>query len=344
MKVLQVMAGRHHGGAETAFVDTVIALYKSGLQQEIIVRKNAACSELLKSHNIPVLELSFRKFMDFTTRKLISSKIKQFKPDIVQTWMNRASSFCPVGEFIHIGWFGGYYQAKNYKNCQYLVGVTPDICRHQQTIGWPKSKVKVLRTFSHQKRSPPLERELFKTPKNAPLLLALARLHSKKGLDVLLKAIVQIPEAYLWIAGDGPLELQLKELTNTLGLNERVRFLGWRNDRAALLATADICVFPSRYEPFGTVMAEAWAHQIPLIAAASQGPKAHIIHEVNGILTAIDDVAGLTTAIQRVINQPELKARLVQGGLETFNKDFTEQAVVNSYKIFYQQILDHSCP
>ena len=55
MKILQVMAGQHHGGAETAFVDTVIALYKSGLQQEIIVRQNAACSELLKSHNIPVL-------------------------------------------------------------------------------------------------------------------------------------------------------------------------------------------------------------------------------------------------------------------------------------------------
>jgi len=342
MRVLQVMAGQHHGGAETAFVDTVIALHKSGLQQEVIIRKNASCSAILKAHNLPVLELPFRKLFDFTTRKSISSKINLFQPDIVQTWMNRASSFCPAGGFIQIGWFGGYYQAKNYQNCQYLVGVTPDICQHQEALGWPKSKVKVLRTFSHQERSSPLKRSLFETPEEAPLLLALARLHSKKGLDILLNALVQIPTAYLWIAGDGPLEKQLKELTRTLGLNDRVRFLGWRNDRAALLATADICVFPSRYEPFGTVMAEAWAHQIPLIAAASQGPKAHIINEVNGLLVPIDNVEELIKSIQKVIRQPDLKASLIQGGLDTFNKDFTEQAIVNSYKMFYQQILKHS--
>jgi glycosyltransferase involved in cell wall biosynthesis len=341
MRVLQVMAGRHHGGAETAFVDTVIALQKNGLQQEAIVRKNASCSTHLKAHNIPVLELPFRKFLDFTTRKSISIKIKQFQPNLVQTWMNRASSFCPSGDFIQIGWFGGYYKAKNYQNCQYLIGVTPDICQHQQAIGWPKSRVRVLRTFSPQNYSVPLKRALFETPEDAPLLLALARLHPKKGLDVLLKALAQVAGAYLWIAGDGPLEKPLKELTKTLGINDRVRFLGWRTDREALLATADICVFPSRYEPFGTVMTEAWSHQVPLIAAASQGPKAHIINEVNGLLIAVDSVEELVTAIQKIIYKPDLKASLVRGGLETFNKEFTEQAVVNSYKTFYQQILQH---
>lgn len=336
------MAGRFHGGAETAFADTVIALHKSGLNQEVVIRKNASCREIIRANNIPVLELPFRKFFDFTTRGKISRKIKQFQPHIVQTWMNRASSLCPQGDFIHIGWFGGYYKAKNYKNCQYLVGVTPDICQHQQAIGWPASKVKVLRTFSHQEPSQKLDRRLYDTPDRAPLLLALARLHPKKGLDVLLKALAQVPEAYLWIAGDGPLEDELKGLSRTLGVNDRVRFLGWRTDRAALLATADLCVFPSRYEPFGTVMAEAWAHGIPLIAAASAGPKAHIVDGSNGLLVAIDDVEGLAIAIRKVLSEPDLKAKIIQGGYQSFKKEFTEQAVVKSYKMFYRQILKSS--
>jgi len=67
-----------------------------------------------------------------------------------------------------------------------------------------------------------------------------------------------------------------------LGLESRVRFSGWRDDRAALLAAADICVFPSRYEPFGTVTVDAWAAKRPLIAAAAQGPKAYVTDGTDG--------------------------------------------------------------
>ena len=111
------------------------------------------------------------------------------------------------------------------------------------------------------------------TPAGATVLLALSRLHEKKGLDVLLRALAELPGCVAWIAGDGPLEADLKALAAKLGVADRARFLGWRSDRGALLRAADICVLPSRWEPFGTVMLEAWAAGMPLVAAASQGPK-----------------------------------------------------------------------
>src|SRR4029077_20346142 len=87
-------------------------------------------------------------------------------------------------------------------------------------------------------------------PADATALLAPSRLHEKKGLDILLASLADLPGCIAWLAGDGPLEADLKALAARLGVAGRVRFLGWRTDRGPLLAAADICVLPSRWEPF----------------------------------------------------------------------------------------------
>jgi glycosyltransferase involved in cell wall biosynthesis len=339
MKALQIMAGKGVGGAETAFMDTVIALHKRGLQQHAVIRAGAPCEPFLRQAGIEVTVLPFRKFFDFTTTRTISHIIRTFKPDIVQSWMNRATQFCPKMNQVHVGWFGGYYKAKNYTQCDYLVGVTPDICAHQTNSGWPAAKVQVLRTFAPIDDSKPVNRGDLDTPGDVPLLLNLARLHPKKAIDVLLKAMIHIPKAYLWIAGDGPLKEELEQMSRDLGVSDRVRFLGWRNDRTALLKTCDICVFPSRYEPFGTVMAEAWGYKVPLVTAASAGPKAHVVNGENGMLVPIDDVDALAKAVNDVIEDKALRDKIVAGGYATFEQDFSEEKVTESYLEFYNRVL-----
>ncbi len=61
------------------------------------------------------------------------------------------------------------------------------------------------------------------------------------------------------------------------------QFLGWRNDRGALLAASTFVAFPSRYEPFGTVTVDAWAASRPLVAADAVGPAAYVQDGVNGL-------------------------------------------------------------
>ena len=199
--------------------------------------------------------------------------------------------------------------------------------------------VQVLRTFAVAEEDEAVSRVQFGAPPDAPVLLALARLHPKKAMDILLKALVNVPKAHLWIAGDGPLRDELEQLSQSLGLQDRVRFLGWRNDRAALLKASDVCVFPSRYEPFGTVMVEAWAYDIPLVTAASAGPKAHVINGENGLLVPIDDIEALTDAINSVLSDSKLRKKIIAGGRKTYESTFTEEKVVESYTNFYKKIL-----
>src|SRR5262249_26461488 len=156
-------------------------------------------------------------------------------------------------------------------------GVTPDIVAHMLARGIPRARAHLVPTFPALEVGPPVDRASLATPGDAIVLLTLSRLHEKKGLDVLIDALAELPRCIAWIAGDGPLEKDLKARAARLGVADRVRFLGWRTDRGALLAAANICVLPSRWEPFGTVMLEAWAAGTPLLAAASKGPAALIV-------------------------------------------------------------------
>jgi glycosyltransferase involved in cell wall biosynthesis len=186
---------------------------------------------------------------------------------------------------------------------------------------------------------PPTPREPLDTPLDAPLLLALSRLHPAKGLDTLLQALAREPRAYLWIAGDGPLKDELPRQATELGVADRVRFLGWRDDRAALLEACDIVVFPSRYEPFGTVSLEAWGYKRPLVAAASDGPAGLVRDGEDALLVPIDDAAALARAITRVIDDADLAAHLVAQGAVRYEADFTEAACVQRYRTLFERLL-----
>jgi glycosyltransferase involved in cell wall biosynthesis len=183
----------------------------------------------------------------------------------------------------------------------------------------------------------PTDRASLDTPKEAPLLLAMGRLHDAKAHDVALEALAEIPDAYLWIAGVGPLETKLKAMAAAMGVDRRVRFLGWRTDPSALYGAADVCVFPSRYEPLGNVVIQAWAHGLPVVAAASQGPAALIREDVDGLLAPIDDAPALAAAVRRLLDDRGFAQRLADAGQRRVASDFSEAAVVDQWRRLFAE-------
>ena len=334
MRVLQVMAGAPHGGAETCFVDTVQALHRAGIDQRIVIRRDPARAKILRDSGLDPVELSFgARWIDLPTRFGLARVIAAYKPDIAMAWMRRAGSYMTRGGAVNLGWFGGFYDLKYSRNCDHLAGMSADMRDHIVKSGWPAERAHVLRAYAPEARGRRLDRP------EAPLLLALGRLHEAKAFDVLIDAIADVPAAHLWIAGEGHLRASLEQQIARLGLGDRVRLLGWRNDRQDLLATCDVCVFPSRYEPFGIVSIEAWAAKVPLIATRSAGPGALIEDGSDGLLVPIDDRAALTEAMNRLIGDRALQAKLVAGGRRRYEAEFTEAAVVASYKALFEKML-----
>ncbi len=340
MKIMHVMAGAPTGGAENIFLEDVLALADGGIEQHVVTRPNNAfrLAELARK-GIGVTTARFDRFVRWPTRRRLKQAITSFAPDIIQYWMGRAGTYAVPNGPPQIGWYGGYYKRARFQRCAYHIGLTPDLVKHIVDQGVPQRQAELIHTYAEFPDVAPADRALLDTPADAPLLLALARLHWKKGLDILLKALPDVPGAYVWIAGDGPLKSDLEQQARDLGVADRVRLLGWRDDRAALLAAADVCVFPSRYEPFGTVTVDAWASRTPLVAAASAGPKAYVKDRENGMLVDIDNVQGLTDAINAVINDTALRDRIVAGGTETYRSTFTKDAFIRDSLAFYERIL-----
>ncbi|MBI5121615.1 MAG: glycosyltransferase [Rhodospirillales bacterium] len=338
IRVMQAMAGAQFGGAEAFFVRLAIGLHNKGLDQQLVIRNHPQRAKYLRDHGLDVIELPFGGRFDLKTRFAFKKAVAQFKPKLVLTWMNRATQFCPEGDFVHVGRLGGYYDLKYYQRCKHLIGNTEDIVEYLKKQGWAAERAHYLPNFVSAEKLPPIDRKSLFTPPNAPLILALGRLHKNKAFDVLLKAMGQVPDAYLWLAGEGELRAELEALAQQVGVKPRVRFLGWRDDVAALYAAADIFVCPSRHEPLGNVVLEAWAQGKPVIAADSYGPGTLIQHGENGLLVPVDDAQAMGQALQWMVRNPGEARRMAEAGQRTYESDFTEGRVVERYIEFFESI------
>jgi len=336
------MAGAPHGGAEAFFERLALAFQRAGIEQRVAIRRDPARAARLRRGGIEPLELRFGGWLDFSTRPALRRAIAVFKPKVVLTWMSRATALCPAPgkalPFVLVGRLGGYYDLKYYRHCQHLVANTEDIRRHLVAAGWPAERAHYLPNFVDATPGAPLRRSELQTAADTFTLLALGRLHRNKGFDTLLRALADLPRTVLWLAGEGPEEAALKSLARELGIAERVRFLGWREDTASLLAACDVLVCPSRHEPLGNVVIEAWAQSRPVIAAASAGPASLIRAGENGLLVPVDDVGALAAAIRAAMNDPEHRRRLAQAGRMAYEASFTEAAVVAQYRGFFDRI------
>jgi len=339
MRILQAMAGAEFGGAEAFFVRLVIALRRAGVEQRVVIRENPSRASLLRAGGIEPLELPFGGALDWQTSRSLKKEISAFKPDIVLTWMNRATLMCPQGDFVHLARLGGYYDLKYYQKCDHLLGNTADIISYLGKQGWPEDRAHYLPNFVSAADAKPLLRKHFFTPDTVPLILGLGRLHENKAFDVLLKALARVPNAYLWIAGDGPLREDLDKLSEKLAVKPRVRFLGWRDDVPALMKTSDLLVCPSRHEPLGNVVIEAWAQNLPVVAADSYGPGTLIKNLESGVLVPVDDEISMAKAIRMTLEDGDLRKLIVRRGRAAYDTKFTEQIVVGRYMELLDKVL-----
>ena len=340
MRLLQLMAGAEYGGAEEFFVRLALAFERANVNQRVVIRGYSSRQAQLATGGVRTDTLPFRRWFDVRTNVKLRNIIRDWRPDIVLTWMSRASHACPKflfgREFVHVGRLGGYYKLKYFQGCDHLIGNTPGMVEYVRGLGWPDKSSHYLPNFVSERRMPPLDRRILDTPDHAPLLLGLGRLHENKAFDVLLEAVELLPDHWLWVAGTGPEEAALKSQAKRLGIEQRVRFLGWCEDVAPLFSAANILVCPSRSEPFGNVVHEAWAQHVPVIAAASEGLQQLVHHGVNGLLVPIDDACALAESVKKLTGA--YAKELADSGWDRYRESYNEATVVSGYLEFFNSV------
>ncbi len=343
MKILHILSDRTaQGGTPIFALDVIFALHERGVKQFVICRPYDDFLHPLRKAGIPFETVDFNKWNKWFMKKWIPRRvyrrIKSYVPDVVHCWKPQAAEWTLAGSgTVVLSWFGGYLDMKHHKHCDYWMGCTPDLADWIEKKSGHPDRVFMVNTFVSLQEDTSLSRKEFGIPDDKPVILFLGRIVEEKGIDILLRASVGL-DAFLLLAGDGAKLENYRNLAQDLGIESRVRFTGWRRDRSALLDLADVLVLPSRSEPFGTVMAEAWSKNVPVVASRAEGPRQYIEHGINGMLSDIEDVDGLANNLCAVIEDDNLRKKLIIGGTGLVSQ-FSKERVISNLLQVYEEII-----
>jgi len=160
----------------------------------------------------------------------------------------------------------------------------------------------------------------------------MANMVADKGHETLLRAFATVDEGKLQLAGDGPLRGHLENLASELSISNRVSFTGniLREEAPLFFQGIDAFVHPSRYETFGIVLVEALASGRPVVATRCGGPN-DIVREEDGILVAVDDVAGLASAMNELRSHQWDSSAMRAGVEERYTKEIMREKLLTIY-------------
>lgn len=177
-----------------------------------------------------------------------------------------------------------------------------------------------------------------------PSILFVGGLSKVKGIDTLLNAVPiirkKILNLCLYIAGSGPEENKLKELVKELNIEENVNFLGYVSEieKYSYYKSADVCVFPSIYEPFGIVLLEAMACGKPVVASNVGGIPFVVEEGKTGLLFESGNIEDLADKIMTILENEKLREKMGEAGRERA-KEFTWDKIAERTVEVYKEIL-----
>ncbi len=363
-KILLISTELDFGGVETAVHDRALALREVGYTVDIAcLNKLGRIGKKLQEYGFKVQNLDLPpRVPNFRIILKLIKLLREVKPDIIHTSSIEAnfhgllaSRISGVGKVIveEVGiltdGYGKQLRSWKARKVGYLIWNNADsILVISQAIkqsiieceGAPESRVTVIPYYIDLDRYKFAANAGHLAPKNEFIIGYVARLSFEKGQRVLLPALklaLQKNENIkLWLIGDGPDKENLKNMVVELGIGEKVKFWGMREDIPELLAQMDLFVLSSYNEGLGTVILEAMASGIPVIASKVGGVLEIIEHRENGVMFPVGDIEVLAEEIARMINLDEAeRSKIIRKARENIETHYSKASVIKQLSDLY---------
>lgn len=191
-------------------------------------------------------------------------------------------------------------------------------------------------------------RREFELAEGTRTVAMIAQLIPRKGHRTLLKAAPAIlaahPDTRFLLFGRGPEQEKLRELVSVAGLEEHVRFAGFRDDLPRVLPWIDVVAHPASMEGLGVALLQAAACGVPIVAGRAGGIPEIVRHGENGFLLTPGDSAALADYIKRLLGEPELRARFGAAGRRLTLEQFSVGAMVSGNQQIYAELCSSRRP
>ncbi|MDO9566917.1 MAG: glycosyltransferase family 4 protein [Candidatus Desulfaltia sp.] len=183
-------------------------------------------------------------------------------------------------------------------------------------------------------------------PEGNMVVGTVGRLTPVKGHKYLIKAAGKIvktrPDTTFVFLGDGELSDELKKMTFSLGIEENIKFLGWRPDVAEVMSTFDIFALPSLNEGMGRVLVEAMALGKPIVASDIGGIPDLVVDGENGYLVPVGDVETLAARIRRLLDDPGKREEMGNTG-QRYALKYSSEEMMKKIDRLYRELAVSCC-
>ncbi len=371
MRVVHVIKATRISGAERHLLILLPALKAHGVDVSLLLLEDPAhpvddmVAELTLS-GVPVQRIPIYRHMDFPVIGRLRRALRTLRPDIVHTHLIHADLYGTAaaklsGVRVVIS---SRHNDDNFRRLPPMravnrllwrstragIAISQAIARFCVEVeGAPADKITTIyyglppHEVDRKTARAALRQEL-ELPADATLVGMVCRLIEQKGVVYGLRAFArlapQFPAVHVLIAGDGPRRAALEDEAKTLGIAERVHFLGWRDDTPAILAALDVLLMPSLWEGFGLVMLEAMAQAVPIIGSAVSAIPEVIVDGETGRLFPARDTAALANTLALLLRDEPLRRHMGLLGQDRVEAVFSVGRMVEETATLYERWLN----
>jgi glycosyltransferase involved in cell wall biosynthesis len=350
------------GGAERALVQIVTRLdRRHGTPRVYCLAGRGELADVLEAAGIEVECLNARSKWDVGVVGRLAASLREFRPDLLQTFLfhanmvgrlaARRAGVPVVVSGVRVSEHDARWRMRLDRWTNRLVThnvcVSTAIADAYRELGIPQEKLSVIPNgvdVAAFESAAAADLSEFGIPAGSRTLLAIGRLHPQKGFDLLINAAGPIleahPDVHLLIVGEGPQRAALEQRIAASQHAVRIHLPGRQVDTAGLLRAGTLFVLSSRWEGMPNVLLEALAAGVPVVATDVEGVRDVVEDGVSGVIVQRESVAELSTAIGRVLADPDLAARLATAGQQRVRSDFTWQRFAEQYTQLWSRLLE----
>lgn len=346
------------GGAERQLVTVATGVERARVEPTVIcLTRKGPFEAALAAAGVPVHLIGKRHKLGVQALLRLRRLLRRERPDILQTWMftcNLYGRLAATGLPITV--LASEVAADPTKSRtrlavdRWLAKTTPAFYVNSRTVadfyhakcGIALEKLVVIPNGVEVSDVEPVPRQALGVPADGYLVGCAGRLSVEKGFDRVIEALAQ-PELrqrriHLVLAGEGPMREALTALAARLGVADRVRLLGYRDDLPRVLRALDTFVLASVHEGMPNALMEAMAQGVPCIVTPVGGVAELVRNGESGVVIDRSAAEPIAQAIVKLMDTPTMAARLGQAGRRRMQESFSVRENVRRFEELYRHL------
>jgi glycosyltransferase involved in cell wall biosynthesis len=345
LRIVNAMFGRKKGAIEQAFIDYSKCLADLGCEVTVLAYQDTPLIKTLPEAIAVKTITNFGQWDPLAAWKL-KKVIKDINPDIIIAHGSRATILLsksvtdiPIVTVCH------NYNIKQISACDNIITVTDELRRTFIKKGCKDSSITTIPNMVYIPPSMPEQKFTWQDP---VVIGTMGRFVAKKGFNIFLRALKTLKDKNIpfkaILGGTGTDLEKLKSLATSLGIEDSVSFPGWIENKEEFFSSIDIFCSSSLYEPFGTVILEAFIYCVPVITTDTEGAIEVVRPHIDALMVEAGEADALADAMEKLITNPQFAEKIAREGYSVVHSTFDSKLVGKRLYFALEKIINQNKP